>query len=358
MLVVIGLTALAPSAWAQSQASSGGNDRVLRVLGGSTRFSTPVPTIASLKKMAAANRRDITTVLGNAGLSNIAPQVLDALTSGAVVETTFAPGGHLDWMSLRRKGKPDIVRNLQWGGAKAFAGYRFTVATATMVYTFIVPKACANLSLVSAVPVAPAAAAAPAPAPRPAAAAPPPPPPPPPAAAAGAGPGVAAAVTQTPAAAPAASGRRFDPFILGAFGKQRRMLEDSSGSVLGSFCDPLFGIKGGVQFQVKPHLMLAPAVGVAINMDEGGRSSLFADFEVNRTFDNGGYVGTGLGVWDFNHGDNVTPNLLIHVGVPMAHYADNKSKVLFAVETRLFFDHFTDTSNNYQFWAGVRYIFR
>jgi hypothetical protein len=158
-------------------------------------------------------------------------------------------------------------------------------------------------------------------------------------------------------AAPPAPIDRVHPFILGAFGKERRTLEED-GSVIGTFCDPMIGIKGGVQYQLSPHFMLAPAVGIGINLDEGDRTVLFAELEANYTFANGGYLGTGIGVWDFGHSDNVTPHLLVHLGVPVVRYADERARLLFAVESRLFFDNFDDIENNYQFWAGLRYVFR
>jgi hypothetical protein len=371
VMVVVGLAVAAPGARAQarrtpaSQAASAPGEHALTVLGGSTRFSTPVQTVAALRRMATANRADIATLLDRVGLSSISADVIDRLTTGAVTETTFAPGGHLDWMFLRRKGTADVIRDLRWAGPRAFSAFQFTIETATMRYTFVVPKICGNLSLVSAVPVPSRAAAAPppTPAPPPPVAAPTSPPAPVPAAApppAPAPPSVQA--PPPPAAVPPqtlrpAAARAIDPFIMGAFGKQRRTLEDD-GEVLGSFCDPLAGFKAGVQIQAAPHFMIAPAAGVAINLDEGSRTSLFGDLELNYTFDNGGYVGTGVGVWDFNHGDNVTADLLLHFGAPLTHDADGRAKLLFAFESRLFFDHFDEPSSNYQFWAGLRYVFR
>lgn len=158
--------------------------------------------------------------------------------------------------------------------------------------------------------------------------------------------------------------------MVGAFGKQRRTLEvdadelagsgvdPSLGAGVGSFCDPLFGIKGGAEFYVKPNFVIAPSIGVAFNLDEGGRTSLFTEVEFNRLFANGGFIGAGVGLWDFNHSDNVTGDLLVHFGVPITKYADNKARLLFVVEGRMFFDEFDDVSNNYQGWAGLRYVFR
>jgi hypothetical protein len=360
LVAAAGVLALPTVAAAQGQASG---ERVVRRLGGSTRFAPPVRSVGALQKMATANRAGINQLLASAGLSDISQQVMDALTTGAVTDSTFSPGDHMEWMGLRRKGKPDLIRNVRWGGAKPFDGYRFTVTTATTVYNFIVPKACSNLSLVSTAavppkPAPPAPAPPPPPPPKPEVKPAPPPPPPPP----------APAVAPQPPPPPAVIDN-IHPFVMGAFGKQRRTLQlsdDEVGAVqplpgaaaVGSFCDPLLGFKAGVQFQLSPRFMLAPAVGVAFNLDEGDRTSLFADLELNYTFDNGGYLGTGIGVWDFADGDNATANLLVHFGVPIARYTDNLPKALFVAESRLFFDEFDNVDDNYQFWAGVRFVFR
>ena len=151
---------------------------------------------------------------------------------------------------------------------------------------------------------------------------------------------------------------------MGAFGKQRRTLDlgddiDVDDDItVGSFCDPLLGFKGGVQFHLSPHFMLAPAAGVAFNFDESDRTAVFADLELNYTFDNGGYVGSGVGVWDLFDGDDIAPTLLLNFGAPISRYADDTAKLLFVVEGRLFFDELDNIDNNYQFWAGVRYVFR
>jgi hypothetical protein len=147
---------------------------------------------------------------------------------------------------------------------------------------------------------------------------------------------------------------------MGAFGKQRRTadIDDAlaAAGVEQSFCDPLIGVKGGLQFQVNPNMMFAPAVGVAFNLDDSERTSVFADAELNYTFDNGGYIGTGLGVWDMF--DDATLNLLLHAGAPVARYPDGRARLLFVIESRLFFDELDNIDNNYQFWGGLRYVFR
>ena len=149
---------------------------------------------------------------------------------------------------------------------------------------------------------------------------------------------------------------------MGAFGKQRRTVEaddldDAVGAEagIGSFCDPLVGLKAGVEFRVTPRVVLAPAVGVALNLDESDRSGMFVDGEINYVFANEAYIGTGLGVWDMF--DDATLNLLVNFGIPMARFSDGRARLLFVVEGRLFFDEFDNIDNNYQFWGGLRFRF-
>src|SRR5262249_24951174 len=73
------------------------------------------------------------------------------------------------WMAIKRAGRPAILQNVRWTGRQSFDAWQFTVTASGMTYTFVVPKICGNLSLLSAVA---------APQPRITEAPPPPPPPP------------------------------------------------------------------------------------------------------------------------------------------------------------------------------------
>ena len=202
-------------------------------------------------------------------------------------------------------GKADLVQGVRWEGPRAFEAYRLTIDDGTNVYEFIVPKACGNLSLASVTPVARVVAAAPPPPPPP----PPSPPPPPP---------------PVPAVSHAL------PFVEGLFGKQRRTREFTSAVdprllLHDGFCDPLFGVKGGVLFQISPGFALGPAVGVDIDVDKASWSGVFAELELNHTTKNGGYIGAGVGVWDVNQGDTRSGSLLaVHFGVPLKREASGR----------------------------------
>ena len=97
---------------------------------------------------------------------------------------------------------------------------------------------------------------------------------------------------------------------------------------------------------------------MAFNFDESDRTAVFADLELNYTFDNGGYVGSGVGIWDLFDGDNIAPTCCSTSAHRSAVCRRYRPAAVRCRESRLFFDEFDNIDNNYQFWAGVRYVFR
>lgn len=157
------------SAPARAQSTTGGRETRVSTLGTTNRFSQPMHTVADLRAMVNTNRNQITHVLTLAGLGNISTQVLDALSAGDVTDTMVAPGSQIKWMAIKRSGRPAILQNVRWTGRQSFEAWQFAVNASGMIYTFVVPKVCGNLSLLNT---------AAAPAPKITEAAPPPPPPP------------------------------------------------------------------------------------------------------------------------------------------------------------------------------------
>jgi hypothetical protein len=125
--------------------------KITRLGSPSTRFTAPIRDTAALQKTFATRRNQtaISQVLDKAGLTSLTPRVLAALTEGKVTETSVAPGTTIQWMALRRGGRPDVVTNAVWAGRQAFDGYAFTIEDGVKIYNFVVPKACGNLALVS-----------------------------------------------------------------------------------------------------------------------------------------------------------------------------------------------------------------
>jgi hypothetical protein len=165
------LGALVVVAVAQGVASAQTPEIAVRTLGGPNRFSGPMHSVDDLRTMANANRPQIISALGQAGLGDISDKVIDTLTTGYISDTVVSPGTHFDWMALKRSGRAGVLRNLRWTGRDPFDAFQFSVESNGYNYTFIVPKICGNFALVSRTAVVAAAPAPP----------PPPPPPPPPA---------------------------------------------------------------------------------------------------------------------------------------------------------------------------------
>jgi hypothetical protein len=385
--------------------------RPIRRLGGSTRFTPPVNTVAALQKTMSTPRlqSDIRAVLEKDNLGSLTEQVTRTLSSGAVNETPINSGTTFEWMALRRGGRPDISRNLRWEGAKPLEGFQFTIDDLKETYTFFIPKICGNLALVSREPSREAARRAEEARKAEAAKA---------AAAAAAADAARkaedarkAAEAQKEAEArkaaadraaaekkrldeerAAAEARRaeearkkaeqdrlaaedealtFRPFFAGYFGKQQRQYDEDDPAGVGfthpdntvsAFGDKLFGVKGGVQIRVAGDMetgfMFLPAVGAAINLEEGDRSSLFGDLEVGYTFARGFSLGTGLTLWDFTHGDQFTFGWLGTAAFPVWKNETKRHRLDANFEWRQFFDRMSDPDVNYQFWGGLRYMFK
>jgi hypothetical protein len=148
---------------------------------------------------------------------------------------------------------------------------------------------------------------------------------------------------------------RFNPFVAGTFGNERRTFGD--GVTRATFAQLLGGLRGGLQIQILPGLMLAPVAGIAKRFEDRDVSP-YAEMEVNHTFHNGGYAGTGVGVWDISRAQHQNATtLLIHFGLPLVQFAPGRARVLLTYESRLFFSGLSNNiENNYQALLGLRYV--
>jgi len=384
------LVSSSPAA-AQGTTSSDGYHNAHR-LGGSTSFhKPPLTNLASLKRMAGARgmEADIRKVLADSGIPETSDAVLAMLSGatsaaasgncadarpaeGTLVECQFQPGATLEWMAYRpnlNRGNrtPGRIERFRWAGRSPFQAFLFRVTNNNRTYTFVVPKICGNLSLMSmselprAVAPAPPPPAPPPPPPAaPAAVAPPPPPPPPPA---------PAPLAPPPPPPPAA---KIGPFFIDALvGKDRRVRPVDSrttgngarvlgntgtGNVDFAQCSPIVGVKLGVAKRFANDWEVAGAGGVAfslVNADDKVREhEVLVDLEANKYLSGGTFLGTGISFWDITHSDTFSPAWMLHVGVPLGAHP-----VYFLAEGRLFLKEFDDVPNNYQFWAGVRVHF-
>ncbi len=382
--------ALASPAIAADQATNGYTNA--HHLGGSTSFHQPhLTTVATLKKMAVKKgmAEDIRKVLRDAGIPETADAVVAMLSGGTpsvrglycgdstpedgvLVDCDFQPGGTLEWMAYRpnlRKHDPTPGRidKFRWAGRQPFKAFLFRVTSNGRIYTFVVPKDCGNLSLMSVTEPKPQPAPPPLPSQPPPPPPPPSPPPPPPAP-----PSPPPPPPPPPPPAPAVEAKSTPFFIDALGGKDRRVRPiagrstvdgspaiANTGSADFAQCSPLVGLKFGMAKRFDGDWELAGAVGVAVSLVNDDKkvreSELFADVEANRYLSGGSFVGTGVSFWDLTRSDTFTPGWMLHFGIPLGDHPAHP--LYFIGEGRLFFDHIADVSNNYQFWAGVRVRF-
>jgi len=365
-----------------------------RRLGGTTAFyKPPLTDIASLRTMARTRsvQTDMRKVLTDSGLSKTADQVVASLSNGAapagggscadarpaegaLVQCDFAVGSTMEWMAYRPHAArgdrtPTRLEKVRWSGPAAFKAFLFRITSDDKIYTFVVPKTCGNLALMSVSPVeraavAPAPPPPPPPAPRPAPApppaptpqAPPPAPAPPPAA---------------PTPPPAPPGQASPFFVDALVGKDRRVrpVDDrttgngqpviaNAGTADFAQCSPLLGFAIGVGKRFQNDWELTGSGGVAFSLVTDDlkvhENEVFVDVEGHKYLGRA-FVGTGLSLWDLTHSDTFTPAWLVNVGVPLGDQPVPRTYLIF--EARWLLDHADDITNNYQFWAGVRVRF-
>ena len=298
------------------------------------------------------------------------------------------------WMAFRRGGgKADIVRNVKWGGKKPFPGFTFIIDDLNQTYTFIMPKACANLALVSSEPSrekarldAEKAAADKAEADRPPPRRPPPSAPASKPSAASASALEAERLAREKAAAEKAAAERAaadkaaaDKAAAEEAARRRRRSTTCSsrgssarsagrakstsppgdhGKVNESLCAPLFGLKAGAEIKMargsrscRPSGSPSTSRRAATAHLRRSRVQLLLRRQKN-------YFGASVGIWDLFHGEYVTPSIGVQFGSQMWENA-KMDKLYFVAEGRIFTRMFGEgVDNNYMFWGGIRYVIR
>jgi hypothetical protein len=156
------------------------------------------------------------------------------------------------------------------------------------------------------------------------------------------------------------------PFVGGFFGKQQRQYDADDPADIGFDSNPVMrygsaqaGAKAGVALRIGgSQWSLNPAVGIAGNLEEPQRSASFADVPLAYNFRNGMHVGPGVSFYDLTHDNIVTAAWLGEAGFPIWKSEPKKHQLDFQIEWRQFFDRGSDPDTNYQFWGGLRYLFK
>lgn len=122
---------------------------------GTSMHRPPLRTMDDFKKILD-NKAYVAragSVLNQACLGANATAILDAARTGEVREVSVAPGTPLRWMGSRRGAGVKVIRPIVWAGKAPFEGFEWKTTIGDSVYTFVVPKACGNLSLADVTPL-------------------------------------------------------------------------------------------------------------------------------------------------------------------------------------------------------------
>ena len=392
-----------------------------RVLGGTTAFYHPALTnAASLKRMADSRgiADDIRTVLRDAGIPQVSDAVVAVLSGassaqnvgscsnaapadGVLVECQAQTGSTVEWMAYKPlvngKHLPGRLERIRWAGKRPYAAFLFRVSVDNIRYTFIIPKPCANLSLVSAPDTSARDQAARDQAARDQAARDQ-------AARDQAARDQAArdqaardqaardqaardqaardqaardqaardqtarneaaqaqvAVAAAPAPEPWVEPSLF--FVDGLLGGERR--NRPADLVEGKRTDynqgsGLIGLRIGVAKKFKSNWEVGGVFGLGamftFDHDTTDQWPFTLDLEVNKYLGRRVFIGSGLSIWDFTRDDTWTPAAPLRIGIAMGDHP--RHPIVLLVEGRWFIDHATHLSNHYQAWAGVRIHF-
>ena len=321
--------------------------RVRRMGDPKTAFYSPdLKSKEDLRKMLTVRREDIRLVVGQVGWMGNVDDLIRALDTGEVGDTTLNTGTTLPFMAARKNGRPRVMRNVLYEGPPLEA-YYIDFESNGAGWRFITPKICSNFWLEERAiekppPPPPPPPPAPEPPPPPAPEVVPPPPPPPP---------------------PEVEVERHRLFFLAGFvGKERRT--ELEGLSLDADCVTLLGIKGGVLPRLGENAELELSVGGKFPIgeddddtefddldgdagDDGNDNTIFADVAIHGLFGSGGFVGGGVSFWDLTNSELRTVALLVQFGFG----AEN---LQFTVEARAPFEDFDDLGNNYMVWGGIR----
>jgi hypothetical protein len=353
----------------------------------------------------------------DAGIPEVADALIAAISRGtstrvggscssappgdAIFDCQEPVGSTYEWMAYRPivRGRPVPGRKerVRWAGRRPFAAFLVRVTAGDKLYTFIVPKACANVALVS-VGTSPAAAAA--------------------AQAAreqaareqtareqaareqaareqaareqaareqaareqaareqaareqaareqaareqAAREQAARNQAQTPNAGgqPETPSPFFADVLVG--GERRNRPADLSEGKPTDYTQGsgFIGLKAGIAKKFESNWELGGAVGLGamflFKHDTTNQWPWFAELEVNRYFGDW-FVGTGFSIWDFTRSDLWTPSGDLRFGIPLGHHP--KHPIYFLGEGRWYLDHRTHLDTHWQAWGGLRIHF-
>jgi hypothetical protein len=111
---------------------------------GTAFYKPPLKTVADVKKMAQARRTEIAAIMQQRGWSGNVDDLVNAVNTANVTETTIDPGATLPFMAYHKRGKPAYFENVTWGGKTSFPAFVVEFTSNGTSYRAYFPKACGN----------------------------------------------------------------------------------------------------------------------------------------------------------------------------------------------------------------------
>ena len=281
---------------------------------------------AELQKYVTENREDFINMVSTSGWPGDPDALISAIQNGEFNDVMLPIGTTFEWMGVRRRttGQADTVTALRWGGDAPVDAYSIETADeAGNIYTFVIPKVCCNLAMLTQVKPAPVEE-----------------------------------VNEVVAAAPAAPG--FIPFIAPFIGYEDRIRDECPEDPGEAYGDGhqtqndgvIAGAILGVLKPLNDRTSLLAQLGGAYNFDDSTHSTAFADIGLNQKIGDRGFIGGGVGVWDINDSDNTDGSFFLQGGLDA--FETSKGRAQWFAEARALFD---EPSDNTIFMTGLRFLF-
>lgn len=285
---------------------------------------------AELQKYVTENRQDFINMVSTSGWPGDSDALISAITAGDFNDVILPIGTEFEWMGVRRRttGDADTVTKLRWGGDEPVDAYSIETVSDGKVYTFVIPKVCCNLAMLTQVSEAPVPA----------------------------GLVAAAAVDEAPASSRASVLPFIAPFI-GYEDRVRKECPENPGEAFGDghHTKNDSAIAGAILGLLKPlndRTSLLAQLGGAYNFNKSKYSTAFADIGLNQKIGEKGFIGGGIGVWDINDSANRDGSFFIQGGLDA--FETKNGKAQWFAEARALFD---EPGDNTILLTGLRFLF-
>jgi hypothetical protein len=117
---------------------------VKRLGTGDAFHGSVLKTEDNFKNFVRLRRSDIDVVLQKWGWHGKVDDLVSAAETGSITTEQIQPGTRLPFFAMRHRGKPDLLREVVWSGAKPFEAWVVEFQSNGYTYRFHAPKVCGN----------------------------------------------------------------------------------------------------------------------------------------------------------------------------------------------------------------------